>query len=73
MRIAKLAVANCSVSRAVQELYPQLCTPSGGYVRMVDKRFDAELKQQHGLSKAAWCRKDGRKKAAQPRSACEAV
>ncbi len=58
---------------SLQELYPQLCTPSGGYVRMADKRFDAELKQQYSLSKATWCRKDGRKKTAQPRAACEAA
>lgn len=54
-------------ARPQQEQYPQLCTPKGAYIRMGDKRFDAQLKQQHGLSKAAWCRKDTRKKTALPR------
>lgn len=50
-----------------QEQYPQLCTPNGAYVRMGDKRYDSQLKQQHSLNKAAWCRKDARKKTALPR------
>ena len=53
--------------RIAQEQYPQLCTPNGAYVRMGDKRYDTQLKQQHSLSKAAWCRKDTRKKTALPR------
>ena len=51
---------------ATQERYPELCAPEAGYVRMVDDRFAAELRQQLNASKTAWGGKDGRKKAARP-------
>lgn len=49
-----------------QERYPELCTPEGGYVAMVDDRFDAQLRQQHAASNATWGQRDGRKKTARP-------
>jgi hypothetical protein len=65
--VGSSSYANLLLLWMAQEQYPQLCTPNGAYVRMGDKRYDTQLKQQHSLSKAAWCRKDTRKKTALPR------